>query len=127
MSNKSFEDYPKGQIAIQGGELQDAYDISLAFEDGEQTVHTLRANGMAVGSTGGKRKCDVTFKSSISRAGFERDYLGNWHKRKVIQGRVKVPGKVVVVTGRFTKPQLTSNSDNFVEFTITLSGKYSFA
>jgi hypothetical protein len=125
--SKEYEDYPKGQLSLQGGELQDVFDVQCAFEDGETEVHTFRGKGQPSGSTGGKRKCTVTFKAAISQAGFERDYLGNWHKRKVLNGRLKVPGKTVSITGRLSKPSITSNIDNFIEFSVTLSGKYSFS
>lgn len=124
MANE-FEDYPKAKIAVQGGELQDAYDISLTFEDGETEVHTFADGGMAKGSTGGKRKGTCTFKSAISKAGFERDYMGNYKKRKVVNVRVKVPGKTYTITGRFRAPSITANVDNFIDFSIAIAGKWS--
>lgn len=122
-----FENYPKGRIAIQGGELQDAYDIQLAFEDGKQTVHTFFAKGMARGSTTGKKKATVTFKSAVSANGMERAYLEDWHANKKINVRVKIPGKTITINGVYTKPQFGSNVDNFIEFTITVEGKFSFS
>jgi hypothetical protein len=121
-----FENYPKGRVAVQGGELQDAYDVQVAFEDGETLVHTFRNKGMAAGSTGGKRKATITFKSAISQVGFERDYLGRWDNRQKTQARFKVPGKTITIVGRFTKPSISSNVDNFIEFSIAIEGKYSF-
>ena len=120
-----FEDYPKGQIAVEGGELKDAYDINVTFEDGETTVHTFQDGGMAKGSTGGKRACTITFKSAISNTGFERDYMGRYKKRKVTNVRVKVPGKTFSVTGRYMTPSFTANTDNFIDFSIALKGKWS--
>lgn len=122
-----YADYPKGQIAYNGGNLQDAYDIQTKLEDGETDVHTLRNNGMASGSHGGKRKGEVTFKSAVSQAGFERDYLGAWHKRKVVNIRVKVPGKTISITGRLRSPSWSSNVDGFIDFTVTIGGKYSLS
>jgi hypothetical protein len=125
--SKSYEDYPKGKIAVEGGELQDCYDVNLSFEDGETDVHTFRNAGQPSGSTAGKRKATVTFKSAISRAGFERDFLGRWNRRRVTQVRVKIPGKTVTITGRYRNPQFTTNADNFVDFQITHAGKYSLS
>ena len=119
--SKEFADYPKGRFAVGGGDLNDAYDIALMLEDGETVVSTIRKN--PAGSTGGKRKAEVTFKSAISEDGFERDYMANYQKRKVIQGRLKVPGKTFVIEGRFSQPQINSNVDNFVDFSIKLVGK----
>jgi hypothetical protein len=123
----TFEDYPKGQVAVQGGDLQDAYDINCAFTDGETLVHTFKGKGQASGSTGGKRSCKITFKSALGKAGFERDYLGNWEKRKVIEVRLKVPGKTITCTGRLKEPNWTSNLDSFIDFSVTIEGKYSFS
>jgi hypothetical protein len=124
---QDFLNYPKARIAVNGGELQDAYDINMAFEDGETPVHTFRNAGEASGSVGGKRSCTVTFKSAISEDGFERDYMGQWRKRRVVSLRVKVPGKTFTVVGRYSKPSITGNIDSFVDFSISLTGRSSEA
>jgi hypothetical protein len=123
----TFEDYPHGKIAVEGGELQDAYDISCTFEDSEKDVHTFRNGGQPSGSVGGHRRLTVTFKSKISRTGFERDFLGNWNRRKVIQVKVKVPGKTITCTGRFRNPSFTTTSESEVDFAITHAGKFAFS
>lgn len=123
--SKEFEDYPKGKIAVQGGELQDCYDVSVTFEDGETDVHTFADGGMAKGSTGGKKRCVVVFKSAISEAGFERDYMGRYKKRQVTNVRFKVPGKTFSVTGRYRSPSFTANLDGAIDFSITIAGKWS--
>jgi hypothetical protein len=122
--SKEYNDFPKAKVSFAGGELQDCHDVSVNYEDGETTVHTFKNGGEANGSHSGKRKCTMTWKA-ISEAGFERDYMGNWRKRKVVNARVKVPGKTHSCTGRLTKPQITSNVDGFIEFTVTLEGKSS--
>lgn len=122
--SKEYEDYPKGHIAVEGGELQDAYDLNLVFEDGETDVHTFGGGGEAKGSTSGKKKGTLTFKSAISEAGFERDYFGRYKKRKVTNVRVKVPGKSISITGRYRSPSITSNVDGFIDFSIVIAGKW---
>jgi hypothetical protein len=123
-----FENYPKGRIAIQGGELQDAFDIALTFEDGKQTVHTFRGKGMANGMTTGKKKSTVTFKSAVSANGMERAYMEDWNSNKKINVRVKIPGKTITINGNYTKPNFGSmNVDNFIEFSISVEGKFSFS
>lgn len=127
MANTEFLDYPKGKIAIEGGELKDAFDIQVAFEDGEQDIHTFRNKGMASGSTGGKRAGSVTFKSYIGKNGFERSYLEDWERRKVVQARVKVPGKTFTFTGRYRTPVMGSNLDGAIEFTAIVKGRFSIS
>lgn len=119
--SKDFLDYPKGAFALGAGDLIDVVDVNMAFEDGEKVVATLRQN--PAGSTGGAKSCTTTFKTVVSEASFERDYMGLYTKRKVVKGRLKVPGLVFTCTGRFTKPQIVSNIDNAIEFTISIIGK----
>jgi hypothetical protein len=122
-----FQDYPKGQISMQGGDLQDAFDINISLDGSETDVHTFAGKGEPSGSTGGKHKNSVTFKSAISKLGFERDYIGSKKNRKVVNCRVKVPGKTLSFTGRIGKLDITSNLDNFIEFTVTIGGKVDFS
>jgi hypothetical protein len=116
-----FLDYPKGSLAVGPGDLIDVYDINAAFTDGEKIVATLRAN--PAGSTGGVRSCKVSFKSSLSSAGFERDFMGYWERRKKVNLRFKLPGKVITLVGRYTEPAITSNIDNFIDFSISCIGR----
>jgi hypothetical protein len=119
--SQEFLDYPKGRFSVGGGDLIDVYDVQVQYEDGETLVSTLRNN--PAGSTHGKRAMRITFKSAIGEEGFERDFWGHYRKRKVVQGRLKVPGKTFVCTGRYTQPNIASNVDNFIDFGITLAGK----
>lgn len=116
-----FPDYPKGKVAMGGGDLMDAADITISCEDGEKVLATLRMN--PAGSTHGIRSASATFKSLISEDGFERDYMTKYKKRTPVQVRLKVPGMVFTVTGRLSKPQIVANVDNAVEFTVTVVGR----
>lgn len=123
--SKEFSDYPKGRLSQGSGDLIDVFDITQENEDGEETVSTLRNN--PAGSTSGKRKSTLTFKSALSEVGFERDFFDKWRKREVVQLRLKVPGKTITQTGRYTKPKITSNVDGFIEFEISHIGKMNAA
>jgi hypothetical protein len=116
-----FKDYPKARLAVGPGDLIDVYDVSMTWEDGEKIVATLRANpsGSVVGTKSGL----MAFKSSISSAGFERDFLGPYEKRQVMRLRLKLPAKVITLVGRYTKPAITSNVDNFIDFSISCLGR----
>lgn len=121
MPAQDFEDYPKGRGSLDSGDLIDVYDINLTYEDGEKIVATLRQN--PAGSTHGTRSVTCTFKSAISQEGFERDWLGKYGKRTKVEFRLKLPGKTIVVVGRLTKPSITTNVDNFIDFSISIIGK----
>lgn len=115
-----FEDYPKGRGSLGAGDLIDVYDINLTYEDGEKIVATLRQN--PAGSTHGTRSATLTFKSAISEAGFERDWLGKYKKREKVEFRLKLPGKTIVQVGRLTKPSVVTNVDNFIDFSVSIIG-----
>lgn len=119
--SNDFLDYPKGVFAMGAGDLIDVADVNIAFEDGEKVIATLRMN--PAGSTHGARSATVTFKSMISKDGFERDYMTKYKKREVVQGRLKVPGITFTATGRLSKLQITANVDNAIEFTASIVGK----
>jgi hypothetical protein len=116
-----FLDYPKGRWAVGPGDLLDVYDVNVQYTDGEKTVPTLRRN--PGGSTGGPRFVKATFKCAISQNGYERDFMGYYRKRTVVQGRLKVPGLTHNITGRYTEPKVMTNTDSFVEFEISVIGK----
>lgn len=116
-----FLDYPKARLALGSGDLIDVYDVSLSLEDGETVISTLRQN--PAGSTVGKRSATLTFKAAISEEGFERDWFGKYAKRELVQARLKVPGRTFTVNGRLTKPAITGNVDNFIDFSCTIVGK----
>ena len=119
--------YPKGRIAVEGGELQDCYDISGSITDGKKTVSTMRGGGMASGVVSGSKSASITFKSAISKEGFERDYLGKHQRDETVQARFKFPGKTITVNGQWTNPTWASNIDGFIDFTITIIGSYTLS
>ncbi len=120
MSNE-LPKFPKARLSQGAGDLIDVFDVSLGCEDGRKLVSTLRAN--PAGWTPGARVDTVTFKMGISAAGFERDWWKKWEKGEEVQTRLKVPGKTFTTVGPLTKPQITSNVDNWIEFQISHIGK----
>lgn len=119
-----FADYPKGRVSLGPGDLIDMFGWSFDGEDGEKIVATIRQN--PAGSTFGTRSGKLAIESAVSHAGFERDWLGKWLSREVVELRLKLPGITIVVTGRLTQPRATGNVDDFIKFTITCIGKPSF-
>lgn len=116
--------FPKGRVAFGSGDLQDVYDGNLAIEDGRKLVSTLRKN--PAGWTEGERSSNLTFKSAIGADGFERDWLKKWQKGENVQIRLKLPGKTVTIEGVLTKPVVTTNVANFIDFQISVLGAVSF-
>ncbi len=118
------ENYSKARLAEGNGDFQDVHDVSWQADDGIQQLSTLRRNPS--GEVQGKRSSTITYKMWISEDGFERDILGQWNKFKRVQLRLKIPGKTITQTGRYSKPQITNNVDGAIEFQITHVGTVSF-
>ena len=116
-----FLDYPKGRLAQGAGDLIDVSDVALNWVDGEKHVHTMRRN--AAGSTTGGRGSTMSFTTKVSEAGFERDWMGVYHRREVKQYRFKIPGKTFVLEGRLSQPSIVSNVDGEITFTVTVIAK----
>lgn len=116
-----FLDYPKGRIAQGAGDLQDVSDFTIAYQDGEKHVNTLRRQG--AGSTSGPRNVTLSFTSKISELGFERNYMRNYRRRIPILYRLKVAVHTFTIKGRLTNLQIVSNIDGEITFTASVVGK----
>lgn len=116
-----FLDYPKGRIALGSGDLNDVSDFTLAYQDGEKHVNTLRKNG--AGSTSGPRNCTLSVTAKISEAGFERDYMQNYRRRRPLLFRLKVADDTFSIKGRLSTLQIVANVDGEITFTFTVIGK----
>jgi hypothetical protein len=117
-----MRNYRTGRIAVEGGDLQDAYDISVSFTDGNKTVATGSSadiSGVFIGPKG----IEVSWNSKISEDGFERDYLGKYRKGATIQVRLKLADADIVCVGKYTQPSFKFASESEIEFTIKLIGK----
>jgi hypothetical protein len=112
--------FPKARLSLGAGDLIDVFDVVLAIEDGIKLISTLRGN--PAGYTGGVIAATLTWKSYISELGFERDYMQKWRKKEAVQTRLKVPGVTFTTVGPLTKPQITGNVENAVEFQVSQVG-----
>jgi hypothetical protein len=120
--------YPKGKVAIEGGELQDYTNGDGSIDDGCKTVSTHRNGGMASGVVYGPKSAKFTFTSVISSEGFERDYLGKHSREESVEARFKFPGgKVLTINGGYTGLSWKDSTDGTVEFTVTVTGGYSLS
>lgn len=121
MADTDYEHYDRGSVAVDGGELQEAFDINFEIKNGSKGVHTFANDGMVRGSVGGHKSANATFKVKIARAGLERDYLQDEHKRRVKRVKFKLPGKTVILTGPYDKVTGTTNSESPWELAISMN------
>ena len=69
-TNSDTADYPRGQVGLGSGDLQQCTDASFTFENGAKVVSTLRGRS---GVTTGVRKAAVSFSTIVDATGPERD------------------------------------------------------
>lgn len=120
--------YPKGKVAIEGGELQDYTNGDGSIEDGCKPVSTHRNGGMAHGVVYGSKSAKFTFTSIISSEGFERDILGKHNREESVEARFKFPGgRVLTINGGYTGLSWKDAVDGAVEFTCTVTGGYTLS
>jgi hypothetical protein len=120
MADTSYEFYPNGAIAVDGGELQDAHDISFEITNGVKGIYTFRNSGKASGFTGGHKSGKCSFKTFVARSGMERDYPKDVDKKTVKRVKFKLPGKTVVMEGVYKTVSGTASSENAWELTIAM-------
>jgi hypothetical protein len=120
VADTTYEFYPNGAMAVDGGELQDAHDIAFTIKSGAKGVYTFRNSGKVSGYTGGHKSATSSFKVWVSRAGLERDYLKDIDKLTVKRVKFKLPGKTVVLEGPYENAAVTGSSENAWEVTISM-------
>ncbi len=111
--------YPKGQLALDNGDLLDVTDVKHEITNGGKHVHTLRGHGV----TGGNEETTVSFDAVVSEDGFERDYLAMVKKRKIKKLRLKLPGETLTIHGMATKRSVEVKTDDAVKYTIEFIGR----
>jgi hypothetical protein len=117
-----MQHFKTGRVAIEGGDLQNVYDIQLSYTDGNKTVATGSSDQIS-GVFTGPQGCELTWSSKISQAGFERDYLGYYRKRKTIQVRLKVANMDIVLAVKLSQPSIKWSSESEIEFSVKGIGK----
>jgi hypothetical protein len=89
--------FPRGQVAMENGDLITAVNIKIDTTNNAKQVHTIRVKGAGV--TLGVEETTVTMDLVVSEDGMERA----WHKKlkqgTIEQLRIKVPGQNFTVNG----------------------------
>jgi hypothetical protein len=112
--------YPRGQIALDNGDLIDVTNVKMDHTNNAKQVHTIRQKG--AGITLGVEETNITFDMVINEDGFERDYFTFVKKGRVKQLRLKVPGKTYTVNGTFKDQGLELPLDDSIKMSMAFCG-----
>lgn len=118
-----FLQYPKGRIALDGGDLEDVTNFTITTTGTNKIIHTLRKPG--AGKFKGPVECKVTFDAALSENGPDRDWLEMLQKGTFKKLRFKVPGITATVIGSVDEHALTCTIDDAGKYSVTYSGKLS--
>ncbi len=113
--------YPRGQVAMETGDLADAINIKISTTNNAKQVHTIRQKGAGV--TLGTEETTVTLDLVVSEDGPERDWIKKLKEGSIEQLRVKVPGETYTVNGVVKQVDVELPIDDAIKQNITFIGK----
>jgi hypothetical protein len=116
-----FKLFPKGQIALDSGDLIQVTNVKQETTTNAKVVHTIRRKG--AGATLGVEESTLSFDAVCDEDGFERDYLKMVKKGTVKQVRIKVPGETLNFVGVASKRSLELPLDDAIKYTIEMVGR----
>ncbi len=112
--------YPKGQIAMQNGDLFDVTNFRVQTGNSGKQQHTLRRTGAGVSA--GNEETTISFDALVSEEGAERDYLRDLQKKRIRSIRYKVPGETGTCEGLVTDRTLEVPADDAVKYSVEFKG-----
>lgn len=113
--------YPRGQLAMENGDLADAVNVKLDYTNNAKQVHTIRQKGAGV--TMGVEEATLTFDLVVSEDGQERDWIKKAKAGSIEQCRMKVPGATLVVNGVVKQVGIELPLDDAIKQNIVFIGK----
>lgn len=112
--------FPKGRIALGGGDLIDVVNVKYTHTNNAKQVHTLRESG--AGITMGVEESTVSYDTVVGAEGVERDYFQLVKTGKIVQVRIKVPGETITVEGAYTTRDFELPLDDSVKLSMSFVG-----
>ncbi len=112
--------YPRGRIALGGGDLVDVTNIKITTTNNAKQVHTIAQKG--AGITLGVEETTVTYDSVISEDGQERDYFQLVKTGKIGQVRLKLPGETITVEGVYKSRDFEMPLDDSIKLSMEFIG-----
>lgn len=112
--------FPRGRIALGGGDLIDVTNIKVTTTNNAKQVHTINQKG--AGITLGTEETTVSYDSVVSQDGVERDYYQLVKTGKIVQLRLKVPGETITVTGAYKSRDFELPLDDSIKLSMEFIG-----
>lgn len=116
----SQEYYPKGQIAMESGDLFDVTNFRVQTGNSGKQHHTLRKTGAGVSA--GNEETTISFDALVSESGAERDYLRDLQRKRIRRIRYKVPGETGTCEGLVTDRTLEVPLDDAIKYSVEFKG-----
>lgn len=114
-------DFPRGQVAMNGGDLVQVQDATLDIVNGGKVISTLRSN--PAGFVKGNLVATLKFNGVVSEDGPERDWpemVATGDPQQVIFKAV--PGTKYTIDCNATDMNLSLTMEEGTKFSVTLMG-----
>ena len=121
MADQELKRYPRGQLAIGNGDLQQAIVSRFSFTANTKLKHTLRQSPS--GYVLGTRECTGSFDLEISEDGPEIEVFDAIDEGEIKNFRYKIPTVTKTIEGVFTSVDVEEPLDDAVRFTVNWIGK----
>ena len=118
MGSSELKKYPRGQIGVGSGDLQQCTSVEVTKTNNAKVLHTLRRNGAGV--VKGNVAVAFSGETVIDEDGPERDYFDLVDNGEAQNVRIKLPGAV-------TKTIIGVISEAKVRLTLEEGVLYSFS
>ena len=112
--------FPRGQIAMDSGDLVAVTNVKITTTDNSKQVHTIRVRGAGV--TQGNEETTITFDAVIDEYGEEADWLAFVKQQQIKQLRLKIPGRTITANGKFQTADYELPLDDAIKVSITFIG-----
>lgn len=125
MADNELKQYPRGQVSLGPGDLQQCTDFEWDYTNNAKLIHVLRVVNGPSGYTVGNRAVSFTFNIVIDEDGPERDYFDLVDTGKPQQARIKLPGAVTkAINGVISGIKGRITLEDGVQMTATGVGKF---
>lgn len=121
MANNELRQYPRGQLAIGNGTLQQATLARFSYTNNGKLKHTLRnsPSGFVLGT----RECSGSFDLEIHEDGPEREVFDAIQNGELKNFRFKMPTITKTIEGIYVSVDVEAPLDDAVKFTVNFIGK----
>ena len=121
MADQELLNFPRGQIAIGNGDLQQAASASFTTTNNGKLVHTLRRSpaGVVLGTREGSGSIEMV----VDENGLELEVFDRINNGSILNFRFKIPQSTKVIEGILTNADVSLPVDDVVGVTLAFVGR----